>query len=253
MKTVLLAGGLGTRLSEETQVRPKPMVEIGSQPILWHIMRTYAHYGFHEFVVALGYRGEYIKRYFSDYATLSGDLRVHTGSGETHRRPTTEDDWCVDLVETGLSTETGGRLRRVAHLIDGRFFMTFGDGVADIDIKDLLAFHESHGKLATVTAVRPPARFGALELDGEQVTAFTEKPQAGEGWINGGFFVLEREVLDYIDDDMTFFQKEPLERLAREGQLMAYPHDGFWQCMDTMRDRDLLIQLWESGQAPWAR
>lgn len=253
MKTVLLAGGLGTRLSEETQVRPKPMVEIGHQPILWHIMRTYAHYGFRDFVVALGYRGEVIKRYFSDYATLSGDLRVNTGSGLTRRQASDVDDWCVDLVETGLSTETGGRLLRLAHLLDGRFFMTFGDGVADIDINDLLRFHESHGKLATVTAVRPPARFGALEVIGHRVASFTEKPQTGEGWINGGFFVLEREVLDYIDDDMTFFQKEPLERLTREGQLMAYQHTAFWQCMDTMRDRDLLIQLWESGQAPWAR
>jgi len=214
-------------------------------------MRQYAHYGFCDFVVALGYRGEFIKRYFSDYAALAGDLTVHTKSGMTRQGPGVKDDWCVDLVDTGLNTETGGRLRRVAHLLDDRFFMTFGDGVSDIDIGTLLEFHERHGKLATVTAVRPPARFGHVELDGDTVSAFSEKPQAGEGWINGGFFVLERKVLDYIDDDMTYFQKGPLERLAAEGQLMAYRHTGFWQCMDTLRDRDLLVQLWESGQAPW--
>ncbi len=251
MKTVLLAGGMGTRLSEETSTKPKPMVEIGDQPIIWHIMKGYSQFDFREFVLALGYKGEHLKRYFADYCSLTGDFRVHTKSGTIEYDEPHREDWEVDLVDTGYDTETGGRLLRVAHLLGDRFMMTFGDGVSNIDINKLVAFHESHGKLATLTAVRPPARFGHVELDGHQVKTFDEKPQAGEGWINGGFFVLERAVLDYIDDEFTYFQKEPLERLAKEGELMAYRHTGFWQCMDTVRDRDLLQTLWSGGEAPW--
>lgn len=251
MKTVLLAGGLGTRLSEETQSKPKPMVEIGEQPILWHIMKHYAAHGFDDFVVCLGYKGEHIKRYFREYTGLAGDICLNTGTGAWNSLGNHPDHWNVDLVQTGLTTETGGRLLRVAHLLGDRFLLTFGDGVSDVDLTRLLAFHESHGRLATVTAVRPPARFGHLELVGDNVATFDEKPQTGEGWINGGFFVLERSVLDYIDGDNTHFQREPLERLAKDGQLMAYRHSGFWQCMDTMRDRDLLNDLWDGGRAPW--
>ena len=242
---------MGTRLSEETVTKPKPMVEIGDKPIIWHIMKGYAAHSIRDFVLALGYKGEDLKRYFTDYYSVTGNIRVETKTGSiTHDQPARED-WTVDLVDTGYDTETGGRLLRVAHLLGDRFMMTFGDGVSDIDIADLLRFHESHGKLATLTAVRPPARFGHVELDGAQVKTFDEKPQAGEGWINGGFFVLERKVLDYIDDDFTYFQKEPLERLAKEGELMAYRHTGFWQCMDTVRDRDLLQSMWSTGDAPW--
>ena len=251
MKTVLLAGGLGTRLGEETQTKPKPMVEIGHQPILWHIMKGYETYGFREFVVCLGYKGENIKSWFSEYSNLVSDFTVNTRTGVVERHENYQEDWDVSLIGTGVGTETGGRLLRVAHLLGDRFMMTFGDGVSDLSITDLLAFHEKHGKLATMTAVRPPARYGHVELDGDSVAAFSEKPQASEGWINGGFFVLERAVLDYIDGDMTSFQREPMERLAADGQLMAYKYDGFWQCMDTLRDKDFLQDLWESGSAPW--
>jgi glucose-1-phosphate cytidylyltransferase len=251
MKTVILAGGMGTRLSEETVTKPKPMVEIGDHPIIWHIMKGYSAHNFRDFVLALGYKGEHLKRYFAEYASLAGDLSIHTKEGRIEYREPDREDWQVDLVDTGHNTETGGRLLRVAHLLGDRFMVTFGDGVSNVDINALVAFHEAHGKLATVTAVRPPARFGHVELDGNQVKTFDEKPQAGEGWINGGFFVLERKVLDYIDDDLTYFQKEPLERLAKEGELMAFKHTGFWQCMDTVRDRDLLQSLWSVGDAPW--
>ena len=251
MKTVLLAGGEGTRLSEETVTRPKPMVEIGNRPILWHIMKGYAHFGFNDFVVALGYKGDQIKRYFTDYRSLSGDLRVHTKDGRVEQQTPAREDWTVDLVDTGYGTETGGRLLQVSHLLGDRFMMTFGDGVSNVDIKKLVEFHESHGKLATLTAVRPPARFGHVEMDGDRVVTFDEKPQAGEGWILGGFFVLERKALDYIDDENTYFQREPLERLAKDGELMAYRHTGFWQCMDTTRDRDLLQSYWKTGDPAW--
>jgi len=251
VKTVLLAGGLGTRLGEETQTKPKPMVEIGHQPILWHIMKGYETYGFREFVVCLGYKGENIKSWFSEYSNLVSDFTVNTRTGVVERHENYQEDWDVSLIGTGVGTETGGRLLRVAHLLGDRFMMTFGDGVSDLSITDLLAFHEKHGKLATMTAVRPPARYGHVELDGDSVASFSEKPQASEGWINGGFFVLERAVLDYIDGDMTSFQREPMERLAADGQLMAYKYDGFWQCMDTLRDKDFLQDLWESGSAPW--
>jgi len=252
MKAVLLAGGLGTRLSEETELRPKPMVEIGGRPILWHIMKHYAHHGFNEFVIALGYKGEVIKRYFLDDVSLHGSLSLSLGERRVERHDAQPEDWVVHLMDTGLNTVTGGRLKRVAPMVrGGTFMMTYGDGVSDVDLTRLLEFHRAHGKLATVTAVRPPARFGLLEMEGQRVVRFTEKPQVGEGWINGGFFVLEPAVLDYIDGDATHFEREPLERLAREGQLMAYPHDSFWQCMDTLRDKRMLDGLWEQGQAPW--
>jgi len=256
MRVVLLAGGMGTRLAEETEVKPKPMVEIGGRPILWHIMKHYAHHGCKEFAVALGYKGEVIKRYFVDYARLNSSFTVQLGSGDVMRRGLCAEDWTVHLADTGLHTNTGGRIKRLAEFI-GRdtFMLTYGDGVCNVNINELTAFHRRHGKLATVTAVRPPARFGGLDLaedaNDARVQNFTEKPQIGEGWINGGFFVLEPKVLDYIAGDDTSWQAEPLERLAQEGQLMAYRHDGFWQCMDTVRDLKLLESLWASGKAPW--
>jgi glucose-1-phosphate cytidylyltransferase len=254
MKVAILAGGLGSRISEETEIKPKPMVEIGGRPILWHIMKHYARYGFEDFTIALGYKGEYIKRYFVDYASLHSDLTVglrdgsvtRNGNGNGH-----DDDWTVRLVETGHDTATGGRIKRLAPTLGNETFMlTWGDGVSNIDLDALLAFHRSHGKLATLTAVRPPARYGHLDLQGDQITEFSEKPQIGEGWINGAFFVLEPQVFDYIDGDATMFEREPLEGLARDGQLMAYRHDDFWQCMDTLRDKRLLEELWQNG-APW--
>ena len=252
MKTVILCGGLGTRLSEETEVRPKPMVEIGGRPILWHIMRGYAHWGFKEFVLALGYKGEQIKRYFVDYCQLQSHLTVSLASGKVTAHDGEREDWTVDLVDTGAATQTGGRLKRLARWLGKEpFLMTYGDGVSAVDVRTLLAFHRHHGRLATVTAVRPPSRFGGLVFDGDLIREFTEKPQIGEGWINGGFFVLEPGVLDYIAGDDIVFEREPLERLAKDGQLAAYRHDGFWQCMDTLRDLRLLESLWESGAAPW--
>lgn len=251
MRTLILAGGFGSRLSEETILKPKPMVEIGSEPILWHIMKHYAYHGFGDFVVALGYRGEVVKQYFAQFAALAGELTVDLASGTVHREGSEREDWTVRLVDTGLAMATGGRMRRVAHLLDDTFMMTFGDGVSDVDLQRLVAFHKAHGRLATITAVRPPARFGHVELDGDCVVEFSEKPQTGEGWINGGYMVLDRRVLDYIDDDDVYFQKEPMERLAADGQLMAFRHDRFWQCMDTLRDKVYLEKLWETGDAPW--
>jgi len=252
MKTVILSGGLGTRLSEETQLRPKPMVEIGGLPILWHIMKIYSAYGHNEFVVALGYKAEMIKSYFLNFYHIRRDLSVHLADGRLDIHDGDHEDWLIHLIDTGIPTQTGGRLQRLRHLLkDETFMMTYGDGVADVDISKVLDFHRRHGRLATMTAVRPPARFGVLEFDGDLVTRFEEKPQIGEGWINGGFFVLEPGVLDYIDGPDTKFEYEPLERLAREGQLVAYRHDGFWQCMDTLRDVRLLESLWASGQVPW--
>jgi len=252
MKTVILAGGLGTRLAEETEVRPKPMVEIGGRPILWHLMKHYAYYGLKEFIVALGYKGDMIKRYFVDCLDLNGSLTLHLKERQVERHDNHPEDWTVHLVETGLHTITGGRLKRLRSLVsDGTFMMTYGDGVASVDMGRLLEFHRAHGRLATVTAVRPPARFGGLEFEGDRVVRFTEKPQLGEGWINGGFFVLEPAVIDYIAGDETHWEREPLERLARNGELMAYRHEGFWQCMDTLRDKRLLESLWASGQATW--
>lgn len=252
MKVAILAGGVGTRLVEETEVKPKPMVEIGGTPILWHIMRHYAHFGFEDFVVALGYRGEYIKRYFVDYCSLVDDLKVDLSTGEVTSHGGARPNWTVDLVDTGVETQTGGRIKRLAPYVgDETFMLTWGDGVSDVDLKALLEFHRAHGKLCTLTAVRPPARFGHLEVDDGRVVEFSEKPQTGEGWINGAFFVCEPRVFDYIDGDSSAWEREPLEQLAKDGQLMAYEHRSFWQCMDTLRDKHLLQGLWESGNAPW--
>jgi glucose-1-phosphate cytidylyltransferase len=249
----ILAGGAGTRLAEETEVRPKPMVEIGGKPILWHIMRHYAHYGFNDFAIALGYKGDYIKRWAQEFATLSGSMTVRTGTGEIVRHDDFEPmNWNVSLIDTGQSTLTGGRVKRLKPwLKNGTFMLTWGDGVSNVDLKRLLAFHKAHGKLATVTAVRPPARYGYMEFDQDRVSKFAEKPQAAEGWINGAFFVLEPQVLEYIEGDETMFEHAPMERLAGDGQLMAYKHDSFWQCMDTLRDKHTLQKLWDSGNPPW--
>ncbi len=254
MKVVVLAGGLGTRLAEETELRPKPMAEIGEHPILWHIMKVYGEQGFHEFVVCLGYKGYLIKEYFANYFLHNSDVTFDLqGRGmEVHENAV--EPWRVTLVDTGSTTQTGGRVRRVApHLGGERFMMTYGDGVADVDLRALLAFHVAHGRLATVTAVQPPGRFGALELadDQETVRSFVEKPRGDGAWMNGGFFVLEPAVMDYIDGDGTLFEAEPLERLAADGQLRAYRHRGFWQPMDTLRDKRTLEELWSSGRAPW--
>jgi glucose-1-phosphate cytidylyltransferase len=253
MKVGILAGGVGSRIQEETEVKPKPMVEIGGRPILWHIMKLYAHYGFNDFVIGLGYKGEYIKRWMIEYSALQGDLTITLKDGQVSILEEEREDWTVSLVDTGLATLTGGRIKRLApHLGHETFMLTWGDGVADLDIPKLLDFHRSHGKLATVTAVRPPARFGSLALDGDgAVTEFSEKPQLGEGWINGAFFVLEPGVFDYIDGDMTPWEREPLERLTGDGQLVAYRHESFWHCMDTLRDKVLLEELWATEHPPW--
>lgn len=252
MKAVILCGGLGTRLSEETQIKPKPMVEIGGRPILWHIMKIYEKHGLNDFVLALGYKGEFIKDYFLNYHARQSDLMVGLKSGKVSYTNPNAEDWRLSLVDTGANTMTGGRVKRLkSYLQDGTFMLTYGDGVSDIDITALLAFHKQHGRLATVTAVRPPARFGYMRVESNCVTHFEEKPQTGEGWINGGFFVLEPAVLDFISDDATIFEKEPLEKLAAAGQLMAYKHGGYWQPMDTLRDKNALEELWAKEQAPW--
>lgn len=252
MRVAILAGGMGTRLAEETEVRPKPMVEIGGKPILWHIMRHYEFYGFNEFVVALGYKGDQIRRFFSEFHTNSSNLRVDLARGlaEAHGNGPKER-WLVELIETGVQTNTGGRIKRLApYLGDETFMLTWGDGVSDVNLDKLLDFHRSHGRLATVTAVHPPARFGQVEIEGEKAIDFSERPLQ-HGWINGAFFVLEPGIFDYIDDDNTQWEKDPLERLVKDRQLMAYRHEGFWQCMDTMRDKTLLEHLWQSGRAQW--
>ena len=252
MKTVILAGGLGTRLSEETVLRPKPMVEIGGKPILWHILNIYAAHDYREFIIALGYKGETIKEYFLNFYALNNDLTIDLARGSTKVHDGDQTDWVVHLVDTGNASQTGGRLKRLKHWLgDQTFMMTYGDGVADIDISAVVAFHRRHGKLATVTTARPPARFGGVVFDGNQVAKFTEKPQTGEGWVNGGFFVLEPAVLEYIDGDETIWERGPLDRFAADGQLMAYRHEGFWQPMDTLREKRLLEELWETGRAPW--
>ena len=253
MKTVILAGGLGTRLSEETALRPKPMVEIGGRPILWHVMSIYSRFNFREFVIACGYKGEVIKEYFNDFFFHHSDFTVNLHDGERTVVRKSTPDWLVHLVDTGADTMTGGRLMRLKHLLsDGTFMVTYGDGLSDVDINALVAFHRAHGKLATVTAVRPPARFGGMELDGDRVSVFSEKPQTTVGWINGGFFVLEPGVFDYLERPEVPFERAPLERLAHDGQLMAFRHDGFFQPMDTIREKHHLEELWASGRAPWA-
>lgn len=254
MKVVILAGGLGTRLAEETNLRPKPMVEIGGMPILWHIMKIYSHYGYKEFLPALGYKGHVIKEFFTDYITRSCDIKVNLASGKIeHKNNKLNEDWIIGLNDTGKDSMTGGRLHRLQPELEGEetFMLTYGDGVANVDIAKLVEFHKSHGKIATVTAVRPPARFGALEIHDGKVTQFHEKPQVGEGWINGGFFVFNKEVFNYLNGDMTILEKEPLENLANDNQLMAFKHDGFWHCMDTIRDKDTLNKMWSSNEAPW--
>ncbi len=253
MKTVILCGGLGTRLSEETVLRPKPMVAIGSRPILWHIMNIYGAQGFNEFVLALGYKGEIIKEFFLHYHSLNSDFTVDLATGKVSQEKSSPRDWKVSLVDTGEQSLTGGRVKRLEKLLrpTGTFMLTYGDGVANIDLKKLLAFHKSHGKIATVTAVRPTARFGGMKFDGDRVSQFKEKAQSGEGWINGGFFVLEPAFFDYLENDSTVLETTPLERLVADGQLMSYRHEGFWQCMDTIRDRQLLEDLWARGEAPW--
>ena len=252
MKVVLLAGGRGTRLAEETAIRPKPMVEVGGKPLLWHIMSIYAAHGHKDFLVACGYKGELIKEWFRNAFIASSDFVIDLNDGSVSLLNRPRLDWKVALVDTGLDTMTGGRLRRLAKWLDGETFMaTYGDGVGSVDIGALLAFHKKHGRIATVTAVRPPARFGDLSMDGDRVQSFAEKPQAGEGWINGGFFVFEAKVLDYIASDEVSLEQGPLAKLADENQLMAYRHEGFWQPMDTLREKELLESLWASGHAPW--
>lgn len=252
MKVVILAGGFGTRLSEETSVRPKPMVEIGGRPILWHIMKHYAAYGHNEFVLALGYKAEIIKQYFLQYPYLLGDITVDLKGGDISIRKKPTEDWVVHLIETGLNTQTGGRVRRLRDILsDASFMLTYGDGVANVDLNAVEALHRARGRLATVTAVRPPSRFGGIDLDEDLVTGFTEKPQIGEGWINGGFMVLEPSVIDLVEGDSASLEIHVLEKLAERNQLTAYRHTEFWQCMDTMRDKLLLDRLWESGAPPW--
>jgi glucose-1-phosphate cytidylyltransferase len=252
MKVVVLAGGLGTRLAEETEIKPKPMVEIGGRPILWHIMKHYAHFDFKEFFIALGYRGEVIKRFFIDYCSLSGSITIDLKRGQVEAQDADCEDWVVHLRNTGQDTNTGGRVRRLKESIGNETFMlTYGDGVCDVNLQDLLRFHKSHGRVATVTAVRPPARFGGLVFDGDLVSDFVEKPQIGEGWINGGFMVFEPAVFDYLDNDDASLEADALEHLAEKGQLAAYKHDKFWQCMDTLRDKRLLETLWHEHRAPW--
>ncbi len=253
MNVVILAGGRGTRLGEETDTKPKPMVEIGSMPIIVHIMRHYARFGYNEFTIALGYKGHVLKTYFANYGLYTTDMVVRTATGDSCYAHPPADDWTIHLIDTGQDTQTGGRLGRLRGHLRGKgtFMLTYGDGVANVDIGRLVDFHKSHGRVATVTAVRPPGRFGAMTLKDGRVDLFKEKPQAGEGWINGGFFVFEPRMMDYISGDDTMLEQEPLERLAADGELMAYRHEGFWHAMDTGRDRDALNDLWDSGCAPW--
>lgn len=252
MKVVLLAGGLGSRLAEETEIRPKPMVEIGGKPILWHIMKHFAHYGHTEFYIALGYKGEYIKRYFVDYLNLNGSMSIDLASGKIESRNRDSEDWVIHLVDTGFDTPTGSRVHRMRPMLNGEpVLVTYGDGVANIDLDALVKFHRGHGRLATVTAVRPPARFGELLFDGDLVSKFTEKPQIHEGWINGGFLVLEQGALDYLHEKECSLEVDTLSRLSADRQLGAYKHEDFWQCMDTLRDKRLLENLWDSDAAPW--
>jgi glucose-1-phosphate cytidylyltransferase len=252
VKVGILAGGYGSRLAEETEIKPKPMVEIGGRPILWHIMMHYAHYGHKAFIIALGYKGEVIKKWMLNYSSLHSNLTVNLTNGEVKVHDGPKQDWTVELIDTGIATQTGGRIKRLHPYVENETFMlTWGDGVSDVNIPELLAFHRSHGRLATLTAVRPPARYGYMKFEQEQVIEFTEKPQIGEGWINGAYFVLEPGIFDYIDGDETVWEKEPLERLAGDGQLMAYRHSSFWQCMDTLREKHILESYWQSEHTPW--
>ena len=253
MKVIILCGGLGTRLSEETHIKPKPMVEIGGKPILWHIMKFYEKYGLDNFILALGYKGEVIKDYFINYHARSSNLTTHLKSGQIEYSDPPIENWKVSMIDTGLDSQTGGRLLRLKPYFQSKdtFMLTYGDGLCDVDISGLLDFHKSHGRIATVTAVRPPARFGDLNIINNCVKHFEEKPQAGEGWINGGFFVFEPAIFDFIEDDLTILEKAPLEKLAEKGELMAFQHPGYWQSMDTLRDKRALEEIWTKGKAPW--
>jgi glucose-1-phosphate cytidylyltransferase len=254
MKVIILAGGFGTRLSEFTESIPKPMVLIGGKPILWHIMKSYAYFGHKVFFIALGYKAEVIKEYFLHYRTLNADFTVDLGTGSLTPHQQDEVDWKVTLVDTGLNTMTGGRVKRMKSFIGNEtFLLTYGDGLSDVNLEDLLKFHKNHGKLITMTAVRPAAKFGELKLNRNQVSSFEEKPQLNEGWVNGGFFVMEPECMDLIEGDTTMLEREPLVAAAKQGDLIAYRHEGFWQCMDTKRDHELLSKLWASHSAPWQR
>ncbi|MFN3786820.1 glucose-1-phosphate cytidylyltransferase [Sulfurihydrogenibium azorense] len=252
MKVVILAGGFGTRLSEETDIKPKPMVEIGGKPILWHIMKIYSSYGFNDFIICLGYKGYIIKEFFANYFLHTSDVTIDLKDNKIEVHSVKAEPWKVTLVDTGLNTMTGGRIKRIKPFVENQTFMlTYGDGVGNIDIKKLLEFHKSHGKYATLTAVQPSGRFGALHLEGDKVKEFEEKPKGDGAWVNGGFFVLEPQIFDYIEGDETIWEKEPLENLAKDGQLMAYKHTGFWKPMDTLRDKRELELLWQSGNPPW--
>lgn len=253
MKAVILAGGFGTRLSEETAFRPKPMVEIGGKPILWHIMNIYSAQGVNEFLIAVGYKAEMIKEYFFNFYAINNDITVDLNSGKTIIHDGNQPPWIIHVVDTGLHTQTGGRLKRLKKWIanDEIFLFTYGDGVADINVGELLSFHRSHGKLVTVTTVRAPSRFGRIGFQEDRIVEFYEKPEKAEGWINGGYFVMDAKAIDYIDDDQTAWEKDPIERLAHDGQLMGYRHYGFWSCMDTLKEKNLLEDMWNSGSAPW--
>jgi glucose-1-phosphate cytidylyltransferase len=252
MKVLLLAGGFGTRLSEETDIRPKPMAEIGGKPILWHIMKGYSQYGFNEFVVLLGYKGYYIKEYFANYFLHQSDVTIDLSTNEMKVHNNSSEPWKVTLLETGQDTMTGGRIKKAKEFIGNEpFLLTYGDGVSDIDLKELVRFHRAHGKYITMTAVQPEGRFGALETAGDRVESFLEKPKGDGSWINGGFFVCQPEVLDYIGGDDVVFEQEPLQKLALDGQLYNYRHRGFWKCMDTLRDKKMLNEMWENGNAKW--
>jgi glucose-1-phosphate cytidylyltransferase len=251
MKAVILAGGLGTRLSEETVVKPKPMVEVGDKPVLWHLMKIYSHHGIREFVICLGYKGYVIKEWFANYFLHNSDITMELKTNRMTVHNTSADDWKITMVDTGENTLTGGRVKRIKEYVDGTFMLTYGDGLSDVDISALRAFHKTHGKLATLTAVQPPGRFGALALSGDGVSSFLEKPKGDGGWVNGGFFVMEPGIFDLIEGDGSALERGPLETAARQNQLAAFKHHGFWKPMDTLRDMKELDELWSSGKAPW--
>ena len=253
MKTVILSGGFGTRLGEETSIKPKPMVEIGGKPILWHIMKLYSNYGINEFVICLGYKGYIIKEYFANYFLHNSDVTIETQNNSLQIHNSTSEPWKISLIDTGINTMTGGRIKKIKNFIDDTFFLTYGDGLSDVNLSELLKFHKKNDSIATLTAVQPPGRFGILKINDTKVTSFFEKPAGDGSWINGGFFVLEPEIFDYIDGDNTVWEKEPLEKLANEKKLTAFKHTGFWHPLDTMRDKKILDNLWDSGNAPWKK